>query len=60
MDVAAAVPPHTEIHGFTITKPDTQLVVVVGGHFKPVRRYFDPETNSYLERHEKAWRGAIR
>lgn len=60
MDVVAALPPDTEIHGFTITKPDTHVVVVVGGHFKPIRRYFEPETSSYLERHEKSWRGAIR
>lgn len=60
MDVVAALPPATEIHGFTTTRPDTHLVVVVGGHFKPIRRYFQPDTKSYVERHEKSWRGAIR
>jgi predicted metal-dependent enzyme (double-stranded beta helix superfamily) len=60
MDVVAALPPDKEIHGFTITQPDTHVVVVVGGHFKPIRRYFQPDTHSYLERHEKSWRGSIR
>jgi len=60
MDVVAALPPSAEIHGFTTTRPDTHLVVVVGGHFKPIRRYFQPDTKSYVERHEKSWRGAIR
>lgn len=60
MDVVAALPPDKEIHGFTITKPDTHVVVVVGGHFKAIRRYFQPDAKSYLERHEKSWRGSIR
>lgn len=60
MDVVAALPPVAEIHGFTTTRPDTHVVVVVGGHFKPIRRYFQPDTKSYVERHEKSWRGSIR
>jgi predicted metal-dependent enzyme (double-stranded beta helix superfamily) len=56
MDVIAAVPPTTEVHGFQALQPDTLLVVVVGGQYKPVRRYFQVDAGTYFERGEKGFR----
>jgi predicted metal-dependent enzyme (double-stranded beta helix superfamily) len=55
-DVVAAIPPLADIHGFTALRPGTYILAVVGGRYKPIRRYYDPESNTYLERPEKAWR----
>jgi predicted metal-dependent enzyme (double-stranded beta helix superfamily) len=55
-DVVAAVPPQTEVHGFKVTAPDTLLLVVVGGQYKPVRRYFQVSTGTFFERAEKGFR----
>jgi predicted metal-dependent enzyme (double-stranded beta helix superfamily) len=55
-DVVAAVPPETEVHGFTVTAPDTLLLVVVGGQYKPVRRYFQVGAGTFFERAEKGFR----
>jgi predicted metal-dependent enzyme (double-stranded beta helix superfamily) len=55
-DVVAAVPPETEVHGFTVTVPDTLLLVVVGGQYKPVRRYFQVSAGTFFERAEKGFR----
>lgn len=55
-DVIAAVPPETEVHGFTVTAPETLLLVVVGGQYKPVRRYFQVGAGTFFERAEKGFR----
>lgn len=55
-DIVAAVPPETEVHGFTVTEPETLLLVVVGGQYKPVRRYFQVSAGTYFERAEKGFR----
>ena len=55
-DVIAAVPPETEVHGFTVTAPETLLLVVVGGQYKPVRRYFQVAAGTFFERGEKGFR----
>jgi predicted metal-dependent enzyme (double-stranded beta helix superfamily) len=55
-DVVAAVPPLTEVHGFTVTAPETLLLVVVGGQYKPVRRYFQVSAGTFFERAEKGFR----
>jgi predicted metal-dependent enzyme (double-stranded beta helix superfamily) len=55
-DVRSAIPPKTEIHGFTALSEDTMLLVVVGGQYKPVRRYFHVDDGTYFERGERAFR----
>jgi predicted metal-dependent enzyme (double-stranded beta helix superfamily) len=56
LEVIAAVPPETEVHGFTVTAPETLLLVVVGGQYKPVRRYFQVSAGTFFERAEKGFR----
>jgi predicted metal-dependent enzyme (double-stranded beta helix superfamily) len=55
-DFVSAMPPEHEIHGFTVLEPETLLVVVVGGQYKPVRRYFQVSAGTYFERSERGFR----
>ncbi len=52
-DISIVAPP-AEVHGFTALADETWSLTVVGGHYKPVRHYFDPEQKSYVQRRPKA------
>lgn len=57
-DVVFAVPPLRDIHTFTIDEPETYFLTVVGGHFNPVRTYYDAERETYIERPSAGYRKA--
>lgn len=45
-DVAMVAAP-SEIHSFVALTDDTMTLTIVGGHYKPLRHYFDVDGNSY-------------
>jgi predicted metal-dependent enzyme (double-stranded beta helix superfamily) len=57
-DVVVMRPPPCDIHEFTALSPDTYILAIVPGDYCEVRKYFDPETSTYFERHEKLWRAS--
>jgi predicted metal-dependent enzyme (double-stranded beta helix superfamily) len=57
-DIAMAVPPRTDIHELQTLEPETFVLAVTGGHFSPIRTYFDPERGRYTERPILAYRQA--
>jgi hypothetical protein len=57
-DVVFAVPPLRDIHTFTITEPETYFLTITGGHFNPVRSYYDVERQTYIERPAMQYRKA--
>jgi predicted metal-dependent enzyme (double-stranded beta helix superfamily) len=47
---AAIVAPPSEIHSFTALTDDTFVVTIVGGKYKPDRKYYNPSEKSYVVR----------
>ena len=47
---AAIVAPPSEIHSFTALTDDTFTVTIVGGKYKPDRKYYNPSEKSYVTR----------
>jgi 3-mercaptopropionate dioxygenase len=47
-DVVCVPPPPHDIHGFTPVEEFSYFVAILPGWYNNVRRYFDPERNSYF------------
>jgi predicted metal-dependent enzyme (double-stranded beta helix superfamily) len=54
-DTIVVVPPD-DIHTFTALAEDTYHIAIVGGRYKPVRNYFQPDQRSFVARSETTWR----
>ena len=54
-DISLLVPPK-DIHGWSALKDDTYTIAFLGAEFEQNRRYYQPDQESYLIRHQKSWR----